>query len=304
MPSYRHVLFVIAATACWGVGTVLSKQELERGIGPLELLTAELAASCVLLVSMARVLRIRWTWSQSMTRLAALGALNPGLAYALGLFGLLSVSASLAVLIWATEPVLIAILALPVLGERIRLAMAVPAVVAIAGAIMVLYRPAASGNPIGIALTLAAVAACAFYTVITRRLLLDDSSLVVVLAQQAVALALSGLTLIVLSAAHVRAGEVPDDVITWVLAAASGIVYYGLAFTFYVSGLRTVPATVAGSLLPLIPVFGLAAGYVTGDRLVGRQWLGVVLVVLAALVVGAKHRSNDPLHGSSARRPK
>ncbi len=45
------------------------------------------------------------------------------------------------------------------------------------------------------------------------------------------------------------------------------LVYYGLAFWFLVAGLRGVPASIAGSFFPLIPVFGLAAGYLAGDRL-------------------------------------
>ena len=38
----------------------------------------------------------------------------------------------------------------------------------------------------------------------------------------------------------------------------------------------------AGSFLPLIPVFGLAAGYLVGERLEPRQWVGAVVIVAAA----------------------
>ncbi|MGY0387120.1 hypothetical protein ACWZJV_09135 [Nocardioides sp. WG-D5] len=62
--------------ACWGVGTVLSKQALNRGVAPLTLLVLELAVT---------TLRQRLTLSPSMAKLAALGLLNPGLAYTLGL---------------------------------------------------------------------------------------------------------------------------------------------------------------------------------------------------------------------------
>ena len=52
----------------------------------------------------------------------------------------------------------------------------------------------------------------------------------------------------------------------WMSAATSGL-YYGAGFWFFVTGLRRVPASVARSFLPLIPVFGLAAGYLVGERL-------------------------------------
>jgi hypothetical protein len=52
----------------------------------------------------------------------------------------------------------------------------------------VVYQPGASGNAVGITLTLVSIGFCALYTVFIRRLMLDDSSLTVVLAQQAAAL--------------------------------------------------------------------------------------------------------------------
>ncbi len=63
--------------------------------------------------------------------------------------------------------------------------------------------------------------------------------------------------------------------------------YYGLGFWFFVTGLRRVPASVAGAFLPLIPVFGLVAGYLVGERLEPRQWLGAVVIVAATAAVCA-----------------
>ncbi len=287
--SYRHALLLVAATACWGCGTVLSKQVLDRGVAPLMLLAIELAASIVFLWVGTLVLGVRVTWSAPLRRLAALGVLNPGFAYALGLLGLVTIDASMSVLLWATEPVLIMLLAVLLLRERVAAATVVAVGVALIGVLLVLYRPGASGDAIGIALTVGAVMACAFYTVLTRRLLLDDSSLAVVLVQQVAALAFA--VLIVGSAWVTGAADLglPADSATWALAAASGTVYYGLAFWFLIGGLRGVPASIAGSFFPLIPVFGLAAGYLAGDRLTDRQWLGATLVVLATAAATAYH---------------
>lgn len=119
-----------------------------------------------------------------MTKLAALGLLNPGLAYALGLLGLASITASMSVLLWATEPLLTMLLAVLVLRERIATATGVAVAAALARVLLVVYAPGASGAVAGVAFAVAAVMACALYAVLTRRLLLDDSSLVVVLVQQ------------------------------------------------------------------------------------------------------------------------
>ena len=289
LASHRHVLWLIAATGCWGSGTVLSKQVLDRGVAPLTLLVIELAASSLFLLVAFTALRGRVTWSPAMGRLALLGLLNPGLAYALGLLGLATVSASMSVLLWATEPVLIMLLAVVLLRERVAPATPVLLAAALGGVVLVIYRPGASGDALGIALTVGAVAMCATYTVLTRWLILDDSSVGVVLVQQVAALCFA-VALAGVSAATSSSGlGLPADVATWGLAAASGTVYYGLAFWFFVGGLRQVPASVAGGFLPLIPVFGLTAGYLVGDRLVDRQWVGggVVIIATAVLVLAA-----------------
>lgn len=297
---YRHALFLVAATGCWGCGTVLSKQVLDRGVAPLTLLAIELAASSLLLLVGAVVLRVRLTWSPTLTKLAALGVLNPGLAYALGLLGLVTVSASMSVLLWATEPILIMVLAVLVLRERVAAATVTAVATALLGVLLVLYRPGTSGDALGILLTVAAVTTCAFYTVLTRWLLLDDATLGVVLAQQVAAFVFAvGLAFTVWAVGASGLG-LPGNAETWALAAASGMLYYGLAFWFFISGLRGVPASIAGSFLPLIPVFGLAAGYVAGDRLGDRQWVGATLVVAATAAAAIHHmwrRSSETVRG-------
>ncbi len=287
--SYRHALLIVSATACWGGGTILSKQVLDRGVAPLTLLVIELAASVILLGLGALVLGVRPHWSPTLMRLALLGVLNPGIAYALGLLGLVTITASLSVLLWATEPVLIMLLAVHVLRERIAAATMVAVAIALIGVLLVLYRPGASGDAVGISLTVGAVSACAFYTVLTRRLLLDDGSLEVVLVQQIAALCF-GVTLTgTVAAIGITGLGLPANLTTWTLAAASGMVYYGLAFWFFVGGLRGIPASVAGSFFPLVPVFGIAAGYFAGDRLTDRQWIGAAMVVVATGAAATYH---------------
>jgi drug/metabolite transporter (DMT)-like permease len=75
------------------------------------------AASCLFLLAGVRLTRERWVWSVPTLQLSLLGLLNPGVAYALGLLGLLSITASLSVLLWATDPVLIMLLGLMACGS-------------------------------------------------------------------------------------------------------------------------------------------------------------------------------------------
>ena len=200
----------------------------------------------------------------------------------------------MAVLLWATEPILIMLLAVFVLRERVAPATKVAVALALVGALLVIYRPGASGDAVGILLTVGAVTACACYTVLTRRLLLDDSSLAVVLVQQLAALTFAVVVAAIFWAIGTADLGLPADSATWALAATSGMLYYGLAFWFFVGGLRGVPASIAGSFLPLIPVFGLAAGYLVGDRLTDSQWVGATLVVVATAAATAYHLTRQP----------
>lgn len=306
-PLSGRVPMLIAATACWGSGTVLTKQVLDN-VSPLTLLPIQLAASCLLLAAAAVLTRLTRNsahrtpgslgWSPQMTRLAALGVLNPGLAYALGLVGLASITASMSVLLWAAEPVLIMLLAAALLREHIPTALAAALGIAVVGVLLVVFSPGATGDALGIALTLAAVSCCALYSVLTRRLLLDDAALSVVLVQQLAALAFAIALAAVVELTR-GTGWQPGGLswTTWAAAAGSGVLYYGLAFWFYLAALRQLPASVAGAFLPLIPVFGVAAGFLVGERLLGRQWLGAALVLGAILVVATRQttRTSQPV---------
>ncbi len=187
--SDRAYLALIAASAAWGMGTVISKRAVEE-IPPLALLPFQLACSLVVLAVLLTVNRLPFRDPSAPAALERLGVLNPGLSYALGLLGLVSISASLAVLIWALEPLLILILAAWFLRERMGRAMIALSLVAAAGVFLVVYDPATSGSLVGIALTLAGVLCCAIYTTATRRWLTNaQETASVVAAQQGWALA-------------------------------------------------------------------------------------------------------------------
>ena len=286
----KAVAALVAAAGCWGVGTVVSKQVVDD-VPPLTLLPVQLAASCTFLLVVALIRREPLAWTPPVRRLAVLGVLNPGTAYALGLIGLTTITASMSVLLWALEPIAILLLAALVLRERIRPALALTIAVAVSGALLVVYQPDSAGDAVGVTLTVMSIGFCALYTVLTRRLMLDDSSLTVVLAQQAAALAFAVTLASVVELAGGPGWDVTGlDTGAWLAAAVSGLLYYGLGFTFYVAGLRHVPASYAGAFLPLIPVFGIGAGYLVGERLDLRQWLGAIVIVAATAAIATLDR--------------
>jgi probable blue pigment (indigoidine) exporter len=281
----RNVAFLVLAAACWGTGTVVSKQAVAE-IAPLTLLPIQLAASVAFLLVLTRARGISLPIGREGRLLGRLGLLNPGLAYALSLIGLAEITASTSVLLWATEPLFILALAAIVLGERIGIAILAPSAVAIAGLGLVVLDPAAGGSTLGIVLTVAGVVVCAVYTVATRKLLLgSDSTFGVVLTQQLYAFGFAVVVVVALGASGRQMLPAELSTAGLVSAAASGLLYYAFAYSFYLSALRNVRASVAAASFYLIPVFGVAGGWLTGERLEPLQWVGAILVVLSVAAI-------------------
>ncbi|MFL5711074.1 MAG: DMT family transporter [Chloroflexota bacterium] len=282
----RDLLALVLAATCWGTGTVISKAALAE-VAPLTLLAIQLAASlCVLAILMrSQGISLR---SDASPLLGRLGLLNPGLAYALSLLGLTFITASLSVLLWALEPLLILALAGVFLRERITPTFILLSLIAVAGMVLIVYDPSStSGQWIGVGLTVAGVACCAVYSIVTRRWIPDakETSQVVV-AQQAHALALAlGLVILV----GVAGGTVLPTALTplgLASAIASGVLYYAGAYWFYLGALRHVPASFAAVSFYLIPIVGVAGGAILlGERLDPRQWVGALVVLGAILAI-------------------
>jgi drug/metabolite transporter (DMT)-like permease len=296
------VVFLVLAAASWGVGTVISKRAVAE-IAPLALLVVQLATSVVALgfvslLAQRQPASLERNVSPDGARaLDRLGLLNPGASYALSLVGLSQISASLSVLLWAGEPILILGLAWWWLREQITRRLVALSLAALGGMVLVIWTPGAAGQGFGVLLTLAGVGCCAIYTVLVRQRIGDaPSTLRLVLGQQswalgfAIALLLGSVVLGPsggLAEATARPIADPNAGVAasisseaWLSAFASGIVYYALAYGFYLSGLRQVPASLAASAFYLIPVFGVAGGWaLLGERLDPAQWLGAGIVV-------------------------
>jgi probable blue pigment (indigoidine) exporter len=276
----KYYLVLTSAAAAWGVATVISKQAISE-IPPFALLPIQLTTSLVVLGVLMSAIGQPTSWTPETTRLALLGFLNPGLSYALGLIGLAHITASLSVVLWATEPVMILVLAAWILRESITGPMAIAVSVATIGVLLAAVESDTTGTFLGIAFTLAGVAACAIYTVITRRWMSDDSTLTVITAQQVCALIFALIVLGIFLAIGEPVAIASWSLGAWVSAVVSGVLYYALAFWLYLSGLRRIPAALAGLFLNLIPIFGVGTGYLLGERLSSLQSVGSVLIVFA-----------------------
>lgn len=291
--SQGYVVALVLASACWGVGTVMTKGVLDY-IEPLTLLVVQLTASLVFLWLAVLIRRPSFVLNRQLGLLALAGWLNPGLAYTFGLIGLALTTASLSALIWAAEPVLILGLAWIILRERPSKPFRVLSLVALVGALLVVgsggvERGLLSGN----LLILTAVFCCAVYTVLSRRLVSQVDPLLLTAVQQSVSLVWAVVIWFVakyfiqsdfISGSVDTLGQISPAI--WALAALSGVIYYGLAFWFYIYGLKQTTASEAGFFINLIPLFGLAGAFIfLNERLTMVQWTGALLIILAVFLM-------------------
>lgn len=283
--SRSHVLPLILAAAGWGAGAVASKHAV-ASIPPVLLLVVQLSASLVLMAVLARFRPP----PRSDGRVVLLGLLNPGFAYLLNLAGLATITAGLSVMLWALEPVLIVAVAWLVLGQRLSPASMLISLVAVAGGV-VAGSPSLSGGALGgVILTVVAVGCCAVYTVAAGEWQTGTQTVTIVAAQQAVALGLAGLIALVSLAlgAQLVAGPIPAS--AWTSAVISGVLYYGLAFWAFLTGLRHTRAGVAGQFINLVPVFGVTFAWVLLDERLGPiQFAGGAVVVVAVSALISRH---------------
>ena len=283
MRDRRAALALVLAAAAWGFGTVVAKRAVSE-VPSFTLLAIQLASSVVVLGALTRWRGVPLRDPSTPRILGRLGLLNPGAAYGLSLLGLTSISVSLAVLLWALEPLLILVLAAVVLRERVGVAVLLLSGIAIAGLVAV-AQPALSASATGVLLTVAGVLCCAVYTIVVRRFIgASDSTAQVVLSQQAYGLALALGMVLTLGLLGRDPGVTSLTAIGLGSAVLSGVLYYAVAYWFYLTGLRRAPASIASASFYLVPVFGVAGGFAfLGDSLSVGQWLGVAVAAAAVL---------------------
>ncbi len=275
---------LVAACVLWGVATVVSKHLL-GSVPPLTFFVIQLVPSTIALWLLVLGRGVSWPGWRSLSSIALIGWINPGLSYSLSMLGLAQTTASVATLLWAAEPALILLMAWLVLREQITPRLVALAALAAAGVILVsgIATEGLAGRPAGAALILAGVACCALYTVLSRRIAGAFDPLFVVALQQSVGLlwALAIWPVELLGESSALAGLTPAMLAA---AAFTGVMYYAAAFWLYFRALAEVPASIAGMFLNLTPVVGVSAAFLfLGERLAASQWIGAAMILAAVL---------------------
>lgn len=193
-------LSLIAASACWGLATVMSKGSLEH-FPPFTLLTVQLFGSTLFLWFMFFAFGMGNPLAHFKLRAAAAGLLEPGLAYALAIPGLALTSAANTSIIGASESLLIILIAWLLFMQRPSVPVIAASALALAGVLFVTMSDTSGlgqGRVLGDALVFGGMVVAALYVVLSSRLVGDVAPLPLAAQQQTVALVFAvGLALFV-----------------------------------------------------------------------------------------------------------
>jgi drug/metabolite transporter (DMT)-like permease len=278
----RRLVVLVLATMCWGSAASASKYAL-RGFGPLTLLVVELSVAVVLLwvVLLIRNSRHSLHSIRPSSRYALLGLFEPGLAYAGLNFGLVYTSAVNGSLLGGLETPMVVLLAVFVLRERLHRRGVIAVGITFIGVALVSVAHTTPRAGLGVLLIIGSVISAAIYVLLTSRQPAGTVPIVMTAWQFTFGLAYTLPFLTWQWATGAEAIPLHTELSAWFAAVIAGGVGFAASFLLYNSVATTLPATVSGMALSLIPLFGLLTALLTlHEPVTITQIIGGILIVL------------------------
>lgn len=285
---WTDVALTAAAPVTWGT-TYLVTAELLPPDRPLWAGALRALPAGLLLLALTRR-RPHGLWWR---RAAVLGALNIGVFFPLLFLAAYRLPGGTAAVLGAAQPLLVAVLTVALLRDRPTRPALVAAVAAPLGVALVVLRPSAGLDPLGVAAGLAGAVAMAAGLVLTRRWGRPPG--VSVLAATSWQLVAGGLMIVPVAAAVEGAPPVPDG--QAVLGYAwLGLAGTALAYVLWFRGATRLPVAQVSVLGALSPLTAATLGWVVlGEVLDPVQLSGFAVAVAAMVLAQLPDRSSRPL---------
>lgn len=275
--SNRLTLLAVTALApaIWGTTYLVTTEFLP----PDRPLFAALARSLpvgILLVALTRRLPSGQWWWRSLV----LGTLNIGVFLALLFVAAYRLPGGVAATVGAVQPLIVAVLATGLLGERLSPRTAIAGIAGVAGVSLLVLRAGAKLDALGVAAALGGAVVMATGVVLSKRWT-SPAPLLATTGWQLVAGGLVLLPVALLVEGPPPAGLTTGNILGYAYLAIPGA---AVAYALWFRGIRGLSATNVTFLSLLSPLVATTVGWlVLGQKLTGAQLVGAV-VVLAALV--------------------
>lgn len=257
------------------------------------------ALAALLFWSLAAAGRRRLPRGRALVGATAYGLLGFAAFFAFAYWGLVSVPASLAAVVFALTPLMTLILAVTQNLERFAWRGVVGALIAAAGIVLAYGGIAATDVPLVAALAVVAAALCAALTnIVLKRLPPGDP-----VATNAVATSVGALVLLGLSVLSGEPRVVPMQLPTWI--ALGYLVLLGTLATFllFLFLLRRLPASTVANEFVLAPFVGITLGAIMlAERLTPIFAAGAALTLTGVYVGALAQREGVELPVAAARR--
>jgi probable blue pigment (indigoidine) exporter len=276
----RTGLTVLTAMApvVWGTTYIVTTELLPAGHPMFAALTRALPAGLLALLLSRAVPRGRWWW-----KALVLGTLNIGAFFPLLFLSAERLPGGVAATLGAVQPIIVAFLAVAILGERLSRSRVGWGVVGVIGVGLVVLGPRATLDPVGVLAGFAGAASMGLGVTLTKRWGRPAGVSAIGLAGWQ--LTAGGLVLLV-----------PTLLIEGVPAridpgAVAGYLWLGLiggllAYTVWFAGIRRLPVTATALLGLLSPLMAAALGVVVLDQVLTPVQLTGFALALVALVAG------------------
>lgn len=267
---------LVVAMGIWGATYVVTKAALPD-IGPFTILLVRLLLGTAALLPFAwrRGFRPRLALER---RFVLFGLTGMVLHLGFEILGLRFTSASSAVLIIATAPVVTLAFSILFLKERVTRRQLVGIALSIVGVVLITGAQGPDGQALswlGNLLVFAGVVTWGIFTVQGKRMAVDHSWLVSTTAATSAAILLT----LPLAAVEIAVEGAPTVTTGGVLTLLYlGVLAQGVAYALWNLALSHVDASVAGPYVNLVPVIGVVLALVTGETMTTLQWAGGVTV--------------------------
>ncbi len=253
---------------------------------PLLAATVRALPAGLLLVALSRRLPTgSWWW-----RAGVLGALNIGAFFALLFVAAYRLPGGVAAVAGAVQPLLVAAIAVPLLGQRPRVHQLIAAGAGLVGVALLVLRADARLDAIGVAAALSGACAMAAGVTLAKRWGLPAP----VLAVTGWQLVAGGLILLPLTLSIEGPPPAHLDAANVVGYAYLSLVGTAGAYTLWFRGIQALPVTDVTMLGLLSPVVATALGWLALNQTLTAGQVAGAVIVLAALIVAQRRPTPFP----------
>ncbi|MCG2842315.1 DMT family transporter [Sandaracinobacter sp. RS1-74] len=285
-PRASDLLLTAIAPAIWG-STYIVTTEFLPDYSPMTVAMLRALPAGLLLLLIVRQFPAGIWW----LRIFILGALNFSIFWSMLFVSAYRLPGGVAATVGAVQPLIVIFLAAAMLGNRIRPASVLAAMIGLGGVALLVLTPQAALDPVGIAAGLAGAVSMAFGTVLTRKWQ-PTVSLLTFTAWQLTAGGLLLMPMALLVEPTVPVPTIPNLLgLFWL-----GLIGAALTYILWFRGIARLDSAVVSSLGFLSPVTAVLLGWsFLGQTLTALQIVGVVLVIGSIWLGQRPNRNSKPL---------